>query len=153
VTGAAPVVHLRPVRFQDVDAAGIVFFARFFEYAHEAMERFFDVLPGQPVAAQHDTTTRAYVELITKRRIGFPTVHIAADFRGPLRYGDVARIETTVTKIGTTSWTFHYAMTREADGAEVATIEHVVVATTLDTVKKVPLPPDVRALLEARIRA
>jgi 4-hydroxybenzoyl-CoA thioesterase len=152
VTSGTAVVHLRPVRFQDVDAAGIVFFARFFEYAHEAMEHFFDAL-GQPVPGPHQTTNRAYVELITKRRIGFPTVHIAADFRGPLRYGDVARIETTVTKIGTTSWTFRYTMTREADGADVATIEHVVVATTLDPVKKVPLPPDVRALLEARIRA
>lgn len=146
------VVHLRPVRFQDVDAAGIVFFARFFEYAHEAMEHFFDALPRQPGSGSDPTTNRAYVELVTKRRIGFPTVHIAADFRGPLRYGDVARIETTVTKIGTTSWTFRYAMTREADGADVATIEHVVVATTLDPVKKVPLPPDVRALLEARSR-
>ena len=36
----------RPIKFEDVDAASIVFFARFLNYAHEAMERFFAPLEG-----------------------------------------------------------------------------------------------------------
>ena len=39
------IVHERAVRFEEVDAAGIVFFGRFMEYCHEAMERFFDGVP------------------------------------------------------------------------------------------------------------
>ncbi len=35
------IVLEREVRFEDVDPAQIVFFARFLSYAHEAMERFF----------------------------------------------------------------------------------------------------------------
>jgi 4-hydroxybenzoyl-CoA thioesterase len=130
------VEYQRAVRFEEVDAAGIAFFARFFNWCHEAMERFFDGVPG------------GYVDLITRRRIGFPAVHLTAEWRTPLRYGDVAKIETSVTKIGTTSATFRYVLTRIADGAHVATIEHVTVATDLDAMTKRPLPDDCRALLE-----
>jgi 4-hydroxybenzoyl-CoA thioesterase len=131
------VLYERAVRFEEVDAAGIAFFARFFNWCHEAMERFFDGVPG------------GYVSLITKRKIGFPAVHLTADWRAPLRYGDVVRIETTVMKVGTTSATFRYSLTRTSDGEHVATIDHVTVATNLDTMKKQPLPDDCRSLLEA----
>ena len=131
------VVYERPVRFEEVDAAGIAFFARFFNWCHEAMERFFDGVPG------------GYVDLITKRRVGFPAVHLTADWKAPLRYGDVASIETTIVKVGTTSATLRYVLTRVSDGVHVATIEHVTVATDLDTMTKRPIPDDCRAHLEA----
>ena len=131
------IVHERAVRFEEVDAAGIVFFGRFMEYCHDAMERFFDGVPG------------GYVGLITKRRIGFPAVHVDADWSAPLRYGDAMRIEVTVPKIGTTSCTFRYRFVRAADGVEVAVIHHVTVATSLDGMTKTALPDDCRALLES----
>lgn len=128
-------LYRRAVRFEEVDAAGIAFFARFFNWCHEAMERLFDGVPG------------GYVDLITRRRIGFPAVHLTADWRAPLRYGDAANIATSVAKLGTTSATLRYVLTRESDGVHVATIEHVTVATHLDTMTKLPLPDDCRALL------
>lgn len=131
----------RAVRFEEVDAAGIAFFARFFNWCHEAMERFFDGVEG------------GYVKLITKRRVGFPAVHLTADWKAPLRYGDVVRITTSVTQIGTTSATFRYVLTRTSDGVHAATIEHVTVATNLDTMTKQPLPDDCRRLLEAHREA
>jgi 4-hydroxybenzoyl-CoA thioesterase len=131
------IVHERAVRFEEVDAAGILFFAHYLAFCHDAMERLFDGLPG------------GYVDLNTKRRIGLPAVHVAGDFRGPLRYGDVALVEVSVARIGETSCTLRYAMRRERDGADVATLEHVVVATDLDTMTKRPLPADVRAVAQA----
>jgi 4-hydroxybenzoyl-CoA thioesterase len=133
-------VYERPVKFEEVDAAGIAFFARFFNWCHEAMERFFDQLPSG-----------SYVNLIMKRRIGFPAIHLVADWKAPLRYGDVARIETAVIKVGTTSATFRYVLTRVSDGIMAATIEHTTVATDLDTMTKRPLPDDCRKLLEAHV--
>lgn len=126
----------RPVQFEHVDAAGIVFFARFFGYCHSALERLFDDVEG------------GYVGLVTRRNIGFPAVHASADFKAQIRYGDVARIEGTVTKIGATSVHVRFAMTRTRDGAEVATLSHVHVCMDLTTMKKLPFPPDVRAALE-----
>jgi len=57
-------VYLRPVRFEEVDAAQIVFFPRFLSYCHEAMEELFDGVEG------------GYVALIRDRRIGVPAVHV-----------------------------------------------------------------------------
>lgn len=134
------VVFERAVKFEEVDAAGIAFFARFFNWCHEAMERFFDGLPASN-----------YVDLIMKRRLGFPAVHLTADWKAPLRYGDIARIETSVVKVGTTSAVFRYVLTRISDGAHCATIEHTTVASDLDTMTKRPLPDDCRKLLEAHL--
>jgi len=125
----------RHVRFEEVDAAGIVFFGRFANYCHDAMERFFDALPG------------GYPSLIMQRKIGFPAVHVTSDFKAPIRYGDIARITGTVTKLGTTSCHFSFAITRASDGLDVATMSHVHVCTELTTMTKLPLPSDVRAAL------
>jgi 4-hydroxybenzoyl-CoA thioesterase len=130
------IVYDRQVRFEDVDAAGIVFFAYYFHFCHEAMGRFFDGVPG------------GYVELITRRRVGFPAVHVSADWKHPLRYGDTARLETSAPRIGNTSCTFRYVITRARDALPVATIEQVIVSTDLEKMTKIPLPDDCRALLE-----
>jgi 4-hydroxybenzoyl-CoA thioesterase len=135
------IVHDRTVRFEDIDAAGIVFFARFSNYCHDAMERFFDELPG------------GYAELIVGRKVGFPAVHVTSDFTAPLRYGDVARIEGTVTKLGTTACHFHFKVMRAKDLSLVATMQHVHVCSDLRTMTKLPFPPDVRAALEKHLGA
>lgn len=127
----------RPVRFEEVDAAGIVFFARYLSYAHDAMEHFFGGIEG------------GYVDLITRRKIGFPAVNVTCDYHAPLRYGDVAIIAIDVAKIGTTSCTFRYRMTRKSDGVASTTVLHTIVTSDIETVVKMPIPADVRALLEA----
>ena len=133
------IVYDRPVRFEDVDAAGIVFFARFFGYCHEAMEALFSSLPG------------GYVDLVVKRKVGFPAVHVEADFKSPLRYGDVCRIAIDVTKIGQKSTTLRYSLSRAADGTAVAIVSHVCAVCNLDTLKSVPIPDDIRGVLEKNL--
>lgn len=131
------IVYERPVRFEEVDAANIVFFARFLAYAHEAMEHFFDGIEGR------------YVGLITQRRIGLPAVRVEMDFRAPLRYGDVVRIETSCEKLGNKSAVLLYRMFRAADGTLSAEVRHTVVTTDLVTLKSCPMPDDLRKQLEA----
>lgn len=129
--------YLRQVRFEEVDAAGIVFFAHLVRFAHEAMESFFDPLDG------------GYVALITQRRIGLPAVHLEADFVAPVRYGDTLCIETTVTRIGSKSAELHYVMRRQGDGTVCARMQHTVVITDLVAMKSCDMPADVRAHLSA----
>jgi 4-hydroxybenzoyl-CoA thioesterase len=116
-----------------------VFFARFLNYAHDAMERLFDEVPG------------GYAALIMKRGIGFPAVHATTDFTAPIKYGDTARITATVTKLGTTSAHLHFAFTRASDGVAMATASHVHVCTSLATMTKLAFPADVRAALEKHL--
>ncbi len=127
------------MHFEEVDVAGVVFFARFFGYAHDAMERFFDDLEG------------GYVALVNKRSIGFPAVHASADYKSPIRYGDVVRITGDVTRLGTTAAHFSFVMTRVRDAVHVATMMHVHVCTDIRAMAKLAFPPDVRAALERHL--
>ena len=129
------IVHERPVRFDDVDAAGLVFYGRFSSYCHEALEALFEGFPG------------GYASLITKRRLGFPVVHLEADFRSAIRYGDVIRIAVEVLALGTRSATFGFTVTR-ASGTPVATLKEICATTDLTALKAVPIPADLRSFLE-----
>ncbi|APR87400.1 1,4-dihydroxy-2-naphthoyl-CoA hydrolase [Minicystis rosea] len=129
------VVFERPIKFEDVDAAGIVFFARFANYAHEAMEHFFAPLAG------------GYAGLIMDRRIGFPAVDLKMSFKSPARYGDTLRIETRVGRVGNRSAVFRYRMLNVGTGKVSAEIEHTVVISDLRSISSCDMPPDVRARL------
>jgi 4-hydroxybenzoyl-CoA thioesterase len=130
--------YRRPVRFEDVDAAGIVFFARYLNLCHEAMEAFFAGLKG------------GYSHLIMQRHIGLPAVAAQIAYIAPLRYGDVALIDTGVSHIGKTSCTLVYRFRNEHNGAPVATIRHSCVVCVLsETIQKIAVPDDLRAIMEA----
>jgi 4-hydroxybenzoyl-CoA thioesterase len=132
----------RAVKFEEVDAANIVFFARFVTYAHEAMEHFFGGIDG------------GYAGLILARRVGFPAVHVDIDFKAPARYGDVLRIETRVARVGNRSAVLWYRMHHVEGGAAgrlACDLRHTVVTTDLRTLTSCDMPDDVRALLSQHL--
>lgn len=129
----------RTVLFEEVDSAQIVFFARFFGWAHEAMERFFGALEG------------GYPRLVNERRVGMPAVHVESTFHVPLRYGDTIRIETSVARLGRRSAVLRYRMIRKRDGALSAEVRHTVVCSDLKAIASQDMPDDVRALFEAHV--
>lgn len=130
-----------PVRFADVDHAGIVYYPRFFHLFHLAFEELWRARLGP----------RAYSELIDRDRIGFPAVRAECEFKGPLRFGDSAEIEVTVKKLGAKSITFRYRVSRAADeGRDRAlSAEGLVVCAVVDLAKfvAIPVPERVVALL------
>lgn len=130
-------VYRRAVRFEEVDAARIVFFGRFFSYAHEAMEHFFSPIEG------------GYAGCILGRDVGFPAVKVEASYHSPLRYGDVVDIETSVTRLGGKSCVLRYRFVKVPGGSVCAEVFHTVVITRLSEMRSTEMPPDVRAHLEA----
>ncbi len=132
---------VRPVKFEDVDAAGIVFFGKYASYAHEAMEHFFDGLDG------------GYARLILERHVGFPAVHLDVRYASPLRYGDTLRIETSTAKLGNRSAVLRYRMKRASDGVVCAELLHTVVTSDLRTIQSCDMPDDVRAIFSAHLEA
>ena len=129
----------RPVRFQEVDPAGLLFFPHFLTYAHEAMEKLFEPLEG------------GYPGLVTLRRIGLPAVAVHSDFRAPVRYGDLVRVDTSVARIGNRSLTLRYVFIRVSDGIQAAEVHHTVVTTDLLEMKSCPMPDDVRRVAESHL--
>jgi len=73
------------VCFSDIDNAGIVYYPRFLHYFHLAVEEFFGCELGVD-----------YAEVLHQRNISFPTVHVEADFRQRMKYGDHIGIEVAV---------------------------------------------------------
>jgi 4-hydroxybenzoyl-CoA thioesterase len=133
---SAPFVYLHPVRIDEVDAAGVVFFARYFGWCHEAMAAMLEPIDG------------GYAGLLTKRGIGLPTVHAEADYFAPLRFGDTASIAVSIEKVGSSSCTLAFGVGRASDATRVASIRHVVAMADLREMKSRPLPDDVRRVFE-----
>lgn len=131
-----PHVFCRPVAFEEIDAAGYVYFPKVVALAHEALERMLEAArPG------------GYAGWVVRDRIGLPCVHVAADFSAPLRFGDAITVTTSVMKFGATSVTFQVRV--ERDGVLAAKIEYVVACAALDGPQKRSLPDDLRAALES----
>lgn len=125
-----------PVRFGDVDHAGIVYYPRFYIYFHEAFEDFFNDLG------------LAYYRMLDEQRIGFPTVHVETDFRLPLRYGDSLDIELTVPRLSRRSATFRYAGFRHADGRHCVTAQITTACVDMATFRSREIPEPVRELFQ-----
>jgi 4-hydroxybenzoyl-CoA thioesterase len=125
------------VRFGDIDHAGIVYYPRFLHYFHVALEELFSEELGLP-----------YHQVIDRRRLGLPTVHLEIDFRRPLRFGDAIDVAVEVAAIGRSSITWRYTVTK-GDGEVAAEATIVTVALDMDSFAKTEVPAWLRQRLEA----
>jgi 4-hydroxybenzoyl-CoA thioesterase len=122
----------KPIKvcFGDIDNAGIVYYPRFMHYFHLAMEEFFSSEIGID-----------YADVLHKRNLSLPTVHIESDFRRRLRYGDQINIEVRVINIGQTSIAWGYRGYRMVGEEEVVVEGHnVTVCMRTDTFEKTDVP-------------
>jgi len=115
------------IRLRHTDAAGIMYFARIFDVAHEAYEALLESI-GQPIPA--DLARAQYV---------IPIVHAEADYRTPLRLGDRVRVDVLIEKIGSRSFTLKYLLAKSHGNvaAEVKTV-HIVVSGETGKAMKMP---------------
>ena len=87
----------RRVRFADCDAAGIVFFPRYFEMLNGVVEDWF----AGPLQA-------SFRELHLNRRVSVPTAALEARFIAPSRLEDELSFVLTVTRLGGASCTLRH---------------------------------------------
>jgi 4-hydroxybenzoyl-CoA thioesterase len=127
-----------PVRFGEIDHAGVVYYPRFFHFFHQAFEEWFAQALGV-----------SYPDLVTKDNIGFPSVRIETEFLKPLRYGDRMRIEIEVVDIGRSSLTLRYTLVRLPDGETSALATITTVAIDNDSFAAVPIPEAWRRRFES----
>jgi YbgC/YbaW family acyl-CoA thioester hydrolase len=125
-----------PVRFHEVDSAGIVFFARIFEYHHDAYEAWIRSI-GWPLDPS-----------IWERGYGLPLVHAEADFSAPIRLGQEVRIHLRPTSVGTKSMTVRSEL-RSAGGELFAIVTTIHCCVDPNVEKPVPLPEDLRKAIAA----
>ena len=125
-----------PVRWSDVDAAGVVYFGafvRFFEIAEEELFR----EAGVP-----------YGEVFERFDCWLPRVKYACEFRAPARLGELLRVSARVKRLGGKSISLAFVVDK-ADGTRVADCEIVLVCVERASFKSKAVPHDLRVALEA----
>ena len=94
-----PFTYNRTVRFQDTDAAGVVYFANVLGICHEAYE---ESLEASSINLK---------EFFTNPSVGFPIVHASVDFLRPMFVGDKLLINLIPQKIGGDKFEVTYEIT------------------------------------------
>ncbi|MEN0060977.1 MAG: thioesterase family protein [Myxococcota bacterium] len=124
--------HRQIIALSQVDAAGILYFARLFEICHLAFEHWL-IDEGLPLLAGLGESD----ELM-------PIVHAEADYRSPLRLGHVIDVAVQVEATGQSSITFGFRVTTQGRLAAVA--RHVHVAIDKADFRSRPLPDAILGL-------
>jgi acyl-CoA thioesterase FadM len=103
----------RVVAFQEVDAAGTVFFPRVLEYCSDA---YIGLLCSRGVDLPRLIAERAYLA---------PLAHAEADYSGPMRFGDRVAVEVVASRPGSTSFALGFRVTA-VPGGELCAVAHTV---------------------------
>lgn len=119
------------VRFAHVDAAGIVFYPRYFEMLNAAVEDYFAEQIGVDFAQIH-----------MARKLGIPTVRLEADFTAPSRLGDRLDFRLNPAHVGRSSVKLSIDVACEDEMRFRASV--VLVCVDLTSGKSVPWPADMR---------
>lgn len=124
------------IPFQDIDAAGVVFFAHLFRYAHESYEALMSEIK-LPLAS-----------LLNEGEIIVPLVHAEADYHQALHYAEQLSLELVVENIGESHFSLCYRCMKTAATTCAATIKTVHVVCDAKTKNKVAIPAKLRSGLE-----
>ncbi len=125
----------RIVRFQEVDAAGIVFYARTFDFFHDAYVAF---LRAHGVPLEAALRDGAWVA---------PLRHAEAEYLRPLRFGDAIDVSLVRIDLGDTHYSIGYRIDLDGETACVGRTHHVTVDPA--TFRRAPIPPALRQALES----
>lgn len=138
-------VHAIAPYWADADPAGIVYTARFTDYALRAID-----------AWMIDRIGAGFYVMNTEWGIGTPFVHTECDLRMPARPGEALHISVAVARVGTTSLTF----TVQGHGAQRGLLHFegrfvcVCVSSLEENVEVQPIALDarIRSAAEAELR-
>ncbi|KAB2908625.1 MAG: acyl-CoA thioesterase [Ignavibacteriales bacterium] len=124
------------ISFGDCDPAGVIFFSRVFDIAHTVYEKFlFDNNLG---------------DYFANREVLIPLVHAEADYKKPLRTGDIVNAVVRLAELKECSFKLSYSIF-DKSGKVAVTIKTVHTTVTKAEFKKCPVPEDLKtALLKIR---
>ncbi len=123
------------VRYSECDAQGVVFNARYADYADLASTEFLRAVFG------------GYKQLLEQ---GYDNqiVRLLLQWQAPARFDDVLELRVQMTNIGTTSFTLNTEMLNSETQESVATAEAVYVMLDKASFRKCVIPEHLRFKLE-----
>ena len=121
-----------PVRFQDVDAAGVLFYGRIYDYCHQAYE---ELIASSGVDPAHYFSKAEYL---------VPIVHSEADYKTPILHGERITVSIDVTRVGRASFRLRYRVRGPGEDVRVE-VTTVHAFANRATMKPIPIPGPLRA--------
>jgi YbgC/YbaW family acyl-CoA thioester hydrolase len=109
-----PFVWTNRIRFADTDASTRIHYSSIFRHFEAAEHEYLRAI-GQAYSGLADAG------------LDYPRVHVDCDFSSPLRYDDLVDIEVTAARVGTTSYTLAFLVTRAGRTAARGSITVVCV--------------------------
>lgn len=126
------------VRYRDTDAQGHMFFANYLVFADEVAGNYMRTL-GFDWSDTASLPTYVF------------TVNANCDFVHECRAGDEVRVEVGYTRLGNTSATLGFTLTRTGDDQVLARGSFAQVFVDPGTRKPTPVPGAIRELIEAAL--
>ena len=117
------------VRFGHCDAAGWVFYPRYFEMISDFVEDWFE-----------DGLAASAPGLFHHKQILTPSVHFTVDFHKPSRYGDRLTFNLWTARVGKTSCELRIDASHH--GELRMRVKQVLVFITAETGRATPIPPE-----------
>ena len=121
------------VRFGDCDAAGIVFYPRYFDMFNSLVEDWC-----------REELDFSFSEIVTRRGWGLPTVHLEVDFLAPSVFGDVLSASLSVAALGKTSINLEIIL-QGPDSTERVRGKVTLVLIDRKQHRAIPVPNEIRA--------
>ena len=126
---------LRVVRLRDTDAAGVIFFVNYFNFAHETYELFLEEIGYSPR------------RIFQQESFLLPIVHAESDYHQMIGLEDEITIVLSVNRIGKTSFALVYDYFLENQEL-VGSVKTVHVCVDKSTLKKRSIPSELRQALK-----
>mgnify|MGYP002628083481 CR=1 FL=1 len=121
----------RLVEFYETDLAGIAHFSNFYRWMESAEHAF---KRHQGMALHRDG-------------IGWPRVNASADFKKPVKFGDLVRVGVRISELRTRSIRYVFEVRVNEDEDVHATGEMTSVCVDLSTMKAIEIPVEIRGFL------
>jgi len=118
--------------------AGLLYFAKQFRFAHDALEDLFE------------SEGYTFDNVFRHQNFVFVIVHAEADYLVPLKVGDKLEVHLSIEKLGNSSMCFFYNIYK-TNRELVGTVKTVHVCLDSTTRIKIPIPSNVRELLSKHL--
>ncbi|QDI90024.1 acyl-CoA thioesterase [Salicibibacter halophilus] len=128
--------HELRVRYSEIDGQGIVFNAHYMTYLDVAMTEYFRTVLGENWLEKYKNT------------FDIALVKSTLEFQRPARLDEQLSIWCSVNHIGTSSFTAAFEITKKNDPAILLKAEQIHVNYDASEATSVPIPADVRSLMQ-----
>jgi acyl-CoA thioester hydrolase len=127
--------YLLRVRYSECDAQGVVFNAKYAEYADVAVTEFMRAIWGD------------YLNL-SKRGLDNQVVDLHIQWLAPAKFDDVIQIDVETIRLGNSSYTVRSTFSLYESQTQIATADITYVMVSTPEFKKCNVPDDIRKALE-----